>query len=220
MAGLFEGSNEPPVSLKASKYLPLTALLLKANALNQHARICAGVEDLRVEVKVAGYTAKNSKDILYPNISSAIRPVPHGPDIPVPLPPESDTLSCASSSTETESPVDHIYEPDNTGENGCFNQSELNDLVRDLNFAKETAELLGSMLKEKKVMAGGTYVSWYRHREKKHSFFAEEENLIFAADRCLVQGMKCATGEECLKYCQDKNFHREDATKMNATATI
>ncbi|KAJ4447373.1 hypothetical protein ANN_09379 [Periplaneta americana] len=73
-------------------------------------------------IKVAGYTAKNKKEILYPNIPSAIRAVPHGPDIPVPLPPESDTLPSASSSTETESPVDHTYEPDNTGDDRCFNQ--------------------------------------------------------------------------------------------------
>ncbi|KAJ4442595.1 hypothetical protein ANN_04183 [Periplaneta americana] len=129
-------------------------------------------------VKVAGYTAKNNKDILYPNILSAIRPVPHGPDISVPLPPESDTLPSASSRTETESPVDHTYEPDNSGEDRCFNQSEFNDLVRDLTFPKESAELLDSRLKEKKVLAEGTYFSWYRHREKELvPFFAEEENL-------------------------------------------
>jgi hypothetical protein len=28
------------------------------------------------------------KEILYPNLPSAIRPVPHGPGIPVPVPPE------------------------------------------------------------------------------------------------------------------------------------
>ncbi|KAJ4443359.1 hypothetical protein ANN_05027 [Periplaneta americana] len=72
---------------------------------------------------LAGYIAKNKKDILFPNIPSAIRPVPHGPDIPVPLPPESDTLRSASSSTETESPVDHTYEPGNTGDDRCYNQN-------------------------------------------------------------------------------------------------
>ncbi|KAJ4438298.1 hypothetical protein ANN_14237 [Periplaneta americana] len=104
-------------------------------------------------LKVAEYTAKSNKDILYPNIPPAIRAVAHGPDIPFPLPPESDTLPSPSSSTENESPVDHTYEPYNTGEDRCFNQSELNDLVRDLNFPKESAELLGSRLKEKKVLA-------------------------------------------------------------------
>ncbi|KAJ4429515.1 hypothetical protein ANN_21684 [Periplaneta americana] len=71
-------------------------------------------------VKVVGYIVKNKKDILYPNIPSAIRPVPHGRDIPVPVHPESDMWPSASSSTETESPVDHTYEPDNTGDNRCF----------------------------------------------------------------------------------------------------
>lgn len=133
--------------------------------------------------KVAGYTANNKKDILYPNIPSAIRPIPHDPDIPVPLPPESDTLSSGSRSTEIESPMDHIYEPGTTGDDRCFNQSELNDLVRDLNLPKESAELLGSRLKEKKVLAEGTYFSWYWHRQKELvPFFAEEENLVYCQD--------------------------------------
>ncbi|KAJ4425821.1 hypothetical protein ANN_27447 [Periplaneta americana] len=125
-------------------------------SLKYHSRMHKGrchSNAISVEIKVAGYTAKNKKDILYPNNTSAIRPVPQGPDIPVPLPPESDTLPSPSSSTETESPVDHTYEPENTADDRCFNQSELNDLVRDLNLAKESAELLSSRLKEKKVLA-------------------------------------------------------------------
>ncbi|KAJ4430811.1 hypothetical protein ANN_19402 [Periplaneta americana] len=132
---------------------------------------------------VVGYTAKNKKDILYPNIPSAIRIIPHGPDIPVLLPPESDTLPSGSRSTETESPMDHTYEPGNTGDDRCFNQSELNDLVKDLNLPKESAELLGSRLKEKKVLAEGTYFSWYWHRQKELvPFLAEEENLVYFQD--------------------------------------
>ncbi|KAJ4443290.1 hypothetical protein ANN_04958 [Periplaneta americana] len=117
------------------------------------------IKQIVAKVKVAGYTANNKKDILYPNIPSAIRPIPHDPDIPVPLPPESDTLSSGSRSTEIESPMDHIYEPGTTGDDRCFNQSELNDLVRDLNLPKESAELLGSRLKEKKVLAEGQFLS-------------------------------------------------------------
>jgi hypothetical protein len=37
---------------------------------------------------VQGYNSKNRKEIFYPNLPSAIRPVPHGPGIPVPVPPE------------------------------------------------------------------------------------------------------------------------------------
>jgi hypothetical protein len=38
--------------------------------------------------KGKGTIKKNRKDIFYPNLPSAIRPVPHGPGIPVPVPPE------------------------------------------------------------------------------------------------------------------------------------
>jgi hypothetical protein len=35
-----------------------------------------------------GFNTKNKKEITYPNLPSAIRLVPHGPDIPVPNPPK------------------------------------------------------------------------------------------------------------------------------------
>jgi hypothetical protein len=37
---------------------------------------------------VQGYKSKNKKDICYPNMLSAMRPAAHGPDIPIPTPPE------------------------------------------------------------------------------------------------------------------------------------
>jgi hypothetical protein len=39
-------------------------------------------------VNVTGYNKKNKKGIKYPNLLSAIWPVPHGPDLPVPSPPD------------------------------------------------------------------------------------------------------------------------------------
>jgi hypothetical protein len=35
-------------------------------------------------VKVEGYSAKNKKDIVYPNLPSAMRQVPHNDDLSVP----------------------------------------------------------------------------------------------------------------------------------------
>jgi hypothetical protein len=35
---------------------------------------------------VNGYNSKNKKVILYPNFPSALRPVVHGPEVPVPQP--------------------------------------------------------------------------------------------------------------------------------------
>jgi hypothetical protein len=37
---------------------------------------------------VQGYNSKKRKEMFYPNLPSAICPVPHGPGIPVPAPPE------------------------------------------------------------------------------------------------------------------------------------
>ncbi|GFV28546.1 uncharacterized protein TNCV_3984971 [Trichonephila clavipes] len=49
------------------------------------------VEELRQWFQVQGFNLKNRMDISYPTIiRSAIRPVPHGPDLPIPSPP--DTL--------------------------------------------------------------------------------------------------------------------------------
>ena len=45
-----------------------------------------------------------------------------------------------------------------------FDQSELNDLVRDLSLSKELKELLASRLSEKCTLKPGTNVSFYRHR--------------------------------------------------------
>jgi hypothetical protein len=50
-------------------------------------------------VNIAGYNKKNKKGFKYPNLLSAIRPVPHGPDLPVPSPrdnlsDESESSSC------------------------------------------------------------------------------------------------------------------------------
>ncbi|GBM12130.1 hypothetical protein AVEN_39469-1 [Araneus ventricosus] len=137
-------------------------------------------------------TVKNKKNIFYPNFSSAIRPVTHTSEIPVPHPP----LSLDDIRTDSED-GDTLPHPDESssdfsGDEGPqpFSQSELNDLVRDLGLSKDGAELLGSRLKNKNLLTPGTSFSWYRHREKEFTqFFSNEVNLVFRND---VQGlMKC-----------------------------
>lgn len=132
---------------------------------------------------VQGFNLKNRKDIPYPtNISSAIRPVPHGPDLPIPPPPDSldnileddlDQMPYNNSDDEDS------YNPD-TNDPELFSQSDLNDLVRDLGLPKDSAEVLGSRLKEKHLLASGVSFSWYRFREKDFvTFFAQEGDLVF-----------------------------------------
>ena len=87
-----------------------------------------------------------------PVCRSAIKPVPHDPDLPVPPPPneKEDTLSVdEGASTSTESEEDRIEsDPSFKHYSAPFliNQERLNDLVRDLYLTKENAEVLGSRL--------------------------------------------------------------------------
>ena len=61
-----------------------------------------------------------------------------------------------------------------------FDQTELNDLVRDLDLSKEKAELLASRLKEKSSLSRGTKITLYRTRERSFlNFFTQEENLVY-----------------------------------------
>jgi hypothetical protein len=125
-----------------------------------------------------GYTCKNKKVILYPNLPSTLRPVVHGPEVPVPRPTEmlEDVSTNSSDSggddekfqchTETRSPQ-------------VFTQSELNYVIRDLGLSKEKAELLGSRLKEKNLLAAGTSMYRYRSREQEFtSYFSQDGDVV------------------------------------------
>ena len=46
------------------------------------------------------YKAKKKRTVNYPNISSAIRPVPHTEDLPVPVPPQQYILDSDDEPTE------------------------------------------------------------------------------------------------------------------------
>ena len=62
-----------------------------------------------------------------------------------------------------------------------FNQSELNDLVRDLDLSKQVAEILASRLNEKHVLHSSTKVSFYRKRDKLFlPYFEEEKQLVYS----------------------------------------
>ncbi len=47
----------------------------------------------------------------------------------------------------------------------CFNQTELNDLVRDLSLSKELSDMLASRLNEKNLLQYSTKVTFYHSRE-------------------------------------------------------
>ena len=138
--------------------------------------------------KVKGFSKKNKTNIQYPNLASAIRPVPHCPEIPIPKPPDTSYYSVSNSDVMSSSDVldaDYNY----CNEYVCHNdmktpklmsQFYLDDLVRDLGLSKICAEVLGSRLHDLNMLAPGVQFAWYRHREYEYvSFFSMNKSLVF-----------------------------------------
>jgi hypothetical protein len=70
-----------------------------------------------------------------------------------------------------------------------FTQSELNNVIRDLGLPKEKAELLGSRLKEKNLLAAGTSMYWYRSRSREQEYtcyFSHDGSLEYI---CNIPGL-------------------------------
>ncbi|CAN2390602.1 hypothetical protein PRIEUP_LOCUS639 [Pristimantis euphronides] len=129
---------------------------------------------------VKGYNSKWKYSISYPNLHSAISPIPHGTDIPVPKAPA--TLEEIPSSDEGRiipEPYDESsfdFEDDTRPK---FFSQEMNDLVKDLNIPKDAAELFGSRLKSRNLLLPVVSFSWFRHRERSVPYFAQEDKLVY-----------------------------------------
>lgn len=134
---------------------------------------------------ICGISSKSKHTVIYPSLESAIRPVPHGPGLPIPTPPDDINV------TEDFESDDHIGElqqqcdPDfvegvNINEPHFLTQEDLNDLVRDLGSSKNKAELLASRLKGWHLQKDGTKVSSFRQRRKEFEhLFSKQEDLVF-----------------------------------------
>lgn len=152
-------------------------------------------------INTSGYNKKNKHKISYPNLNSAIRPVPHSDDVPVPhftefpsLDDEDHDQDVMSADSEHGTDVDFEECGPSSKEPECFNQAELNDLTRDLGLSKETSELLASRLNEKNLLQDGTKVSYYRSREKDFvQYFRAENDFVYCHD---VPGLLHALGVE------------------------
>ena len=93
-----------------------------------------------------------------------------------------DDIQPSSGSEISNDESDFCYGDENN-EPQVLGQSELNDLVRDLGLAKESTELLGSIIKSKNMLAHGTLFFCYCHREKVFApYFDQENNLVYCTD--------------------------------------
>jgi hypothetical protein len=113
-----------------------------------------------------------------------MRPVPHSEELPVPIfsvLPQITLLSPEGDSSPEDDTRDEDFSVETIPQ--LFSQVELNDLVRDLNLPKNSAELLASRLKEKNLLENGVRITFYRSRHEDFlSFFTKEEELVYCTD--------------------------------------
>lgn len=173
--------------------------------------------------KISGVSFKHRKSIQYPNLPSAMRPVPHDDNLPVPKPPADWTLEsgddddderAVAENMDTGGDTDPDFQPPESHPH-LITQPELNDLVRDLNLSKRQSELLGSRLQEWNLLAQGTKISVYRDRhEELVKFFDQDGSLCFCKD---INGLFDALG--CEYDSQDWRLFI-DSSKLSLKAVL
>ena len=134
---------------------------------------------------------------MYPNLPSAVRPVLHSADLPIPVSPmclpklngefseNSENSSCDSDDTfelSQEATKPHL-----------ISYEDLNDLVRDLNLTKSNSKLLASRLQQSNLLVPDTKVSFYRQKSQDLiSHFSTDGELCYCNDvsaLCQSNGM-------------------------------
>jgi len=120
-----------------------------------------------------GISMKKKSTFVYPNIPPAIRPVPHGHQLPVPEPPDNfamhelTTLRTAKNSS-------HQFQEIQTSthsSNHKITEVELNDFIRDLELPKNKAELLASRLLQWNLLHHSAKVTTFRTRNQEFEQF-------------------------------------------------
>jgi len=143
---------------------------------------------------ISGVTAKSKHTVQYPNLPSAMKPVPQSAELPVPKPPTNMTLSDCESSDEDVGQANNNMNCDPTfagasssNEPHLLTQGNLKNIVRNLNLLKKQDEILGPMLKGWNLLRQDTKVCFYHgHHEEFKDFFSQEDGVVFCKDVCSV----------------------------------
>ena len=132
-------------------------------------------------INLTGINKKKRKSLIYPNLPSALRPVAHWDEIPIPVFKElPDVLNenLDVSFEEKANLNDNGFVP-KSSEPIFFNQEELSDLIRDLNLSKELPELLASWLNDRNLLQQGTKITFYRTRDDFSDLLKNYQILCF-----------------------------------------
>ena len=107
-----------------------------------------------LSVNVTGVNKKKRKSLRYKSFPSAIRPVAHSADIPIPEFKKLPDLSTDELSDEEQRDYKELIDVDDDDKDlACsstpllFDQQNLSDLIRDLSLSKESFKVLASRLK-------------------------------------------------------------------------
>jgi hypothetical protein len=128
-------------------------------------------------------TCRKQERNCYTNLPSAIRPVPHGSGIPVPVPPEVlEDTTVGSDKEDTDSDQDFQCDPCST-EPELFSQRELKDLVGDLGLSKDSAEVLGLGLNQRIYCLLAPLSHGTGTREKEFiPYFSLDGDFVYCSD--------------------------------------
>jgi len=119
---------------------------------------------------------KKKSTLVYPNIPSAIWPVPHGNGLPVPelldsFAMYSDNEASVSSNSEEQQPPASRDLPSTDSSNHKITEGKLSDLIRDLKLPKNKAELLASGLQQWNLLHHSVKVTIFRTRNQEFEQF-------------------------------------------------
>ena len=134
-------------------------------------------------MNLKGIKCKNKHHVQYPDVLSTIRPIPHGLDLPVPDP--HGNMECSSDSKHNDMTVvvgDNASKPEVDDQLVPMTQAGLNNLTQELSLLKESAQLLGSCLKDQHLLALGTTFYWYWDWEKElrqFFIFQDKSSLVY-----------------------------------------
>ena len=145
------------------------------------------------KTEIKNYRKASIQKLNYPCVSSAIRPIPHSEEIPMPTVPEnlrargqcnvdSDDALCSATTSEGDC-VSSDNESTTKLEPRPFSQADLNDLMRDMNLSISQSELLASRLQERNLLEKGVKVTFFRQRTSHlMTFFSTVGDLCFCND--------------------------------------
>ena len=158
-------------------------------------------------VKCGGrdFNSKTRSKIQYPNLDSAIRPIPHSDQIEVSVftnfrdnsDEDEDVVGSSSkASASLTSDEEFVSSRSDSKARLPFSQADLNDLVRDLDLPKNAAKLLASRLHERNLLTSGTKVTFYRYREQALlQFFTMQNGFVYCNDMHGLMNCVCEPSE-------------------------